>query len=537
VKIALVTTPWSSRSGIADYTRHLLPYLRESAEVDLFVEVGRELEDCGDESPQAISELVPRDFDQILYQLGNEAQHAFMIPIIKSLGGTVVLHDWVLFDLAVSAYPALATGGLSGLRRAYAEGGVGQALHWRKSRTAAGATARGWFDLEDGGRWSAPIATIPTRGAEAVRLQLHVPQGRTWRIQSGRERLAAGQDAGDVELEFDVPAIEVADLEVSGAGAMGDDKRPLGVFIKSVEERRGGEWTSVPLCNLPSVGEYGLATARFDLPLNHSVVRHADAFLVHSDSVGKQILESRNAVTPVFRVHHGVEKRWNEVPRESARRELGLDAAWESSFLIASFGALQSHKRPDVLLAALQLVRERGLDVRLLCVGEERPAEFDVRSTLRTHGLEDDVRITGWLPEEEAWGALRAADLCINLRGPSTGGTSGGACQALSVGRPVIVSDLPELCHLPDACVKRVAADENEARSLADTIAELCNDRAQLAEMERAARKAVEDELHWSHVAKRFTDLLKTYPRARASRRSLLVRFVHATAKGRDPSE
>ena len=38
MRIALITTPPGVRSGIGDYTRHLLPYLRERAEVELFVE-------------------------------------------------------------------------------------------------------------------------------------------------------------------------------------------------------------------------------------------------------------------------------------------------------------------------------------------------------------------------------------------------------------------------------------------------------------------------------------------------------------------
>ncbi len=536
MKIALVTTPWSSRSGIADYTRHLLPYLREQAEVSLFVEVGRELEDCGDECPEAISELDPRSFDQILYQLGNEAQHAFMIPLIKSLGGTVVLHDWVLFDLAVSAYPSLAKGGLAGLRRAYSEGGVGQALRWRRSRKQANGVASGWFGMEGEGRWSGASAVIPC-GGKKLRLQLHLPEGRAWRIRKGEECLASGNAAGEVSVEFGTADAEAVELEVSGAGPMGRDPRPLGVFVKSVDTSNGREWVAMDLHELPPVGTYGLAMARFELPFNHSVVRHADAFLVHSDVVGRRINESRNAVTPIFRVHHGVERRWKDTPRQEERRHLGLAAEWGKSFLLASFGALQAHKRPAVLFEALRLVRERGHDVRLLCVGEERPSEFDAGSALRSHGLEEAVHITGWLPEEQAWSALHSADLCINLRGPSTGGTSGGACQALSVGRAVVVSDLPELGHLPENCVLRVAAGEREAKDLADQIEELCLDRRRLSEMETAARRVVEEELHWSLVAERYLELLKSYPRARASRRSLLVRFVHETAKQRTPAE
>jgi hypothetical protein len=40
MKVAFVTTPPSVRSGIGDYARHLLPYLREHCDVEVFVREG-----------------------------------------------------------------------------------------------------------------------------------------------------------------------------------------------------------------------------------------------------------------------------------------------------------------------------------------------------------------------------------------------------------------------------------------------------------------------------------------------------------------
>ncbi|HKX45128.1 MAG TPA: hypothetical protein VJP77_00290, partial [Planctomycetota bacterium] len=114
MKVALVTTPPSVRSGIGDYTRHLLPYLRERVALDAFVAdelAGEAL--CGAPT-RAVSELDPVRYDRVLYQLGNETNHAFMARVLPALGGTVVLHDWVLFDLALAAWPALARGGARG---------------------------------------------------------------------------------------------------------------------------------------------------------------------------------------------------------------------------------------------------------------------------------------------------------------------------------------------------------------------------------------------------------------------------------------
>jgi glycosyltransferase involved in cell wall biosynthesis len=531
LKIALVTTPGSSRSGIADYTRHLLPYLREGADVDVFVEVGRESEETG-----SVADLNPRDYDQILYQLGNEAQHAFMLPMIRAIGGTVVLHDWVLFDLAVAAYSSLERGGFFGHLRAVREGGPEEARIYGRSRRrgqrlpAGERFGPGWYAAEEGGRWSSARAELDLRASAALRLEFLVPKGRSATV-GGSKKFGAGEHTFEMELSPKARGPLV--FEVRGARAATDDARELGVFLLSIAHRVNGEWQRIKLDEPRRQENCGLSADRFELSFNRSVVRHADAFIVHSDSIGELVFESRNSPTPILRVHHGVERRWLDLSCESARSQLELPDSWSTSFVVASFGALQAHKRPGVLLEAISNLRARGVDAKLLCVGEERPLEFDFAACLAKLDLENHVHITGWLPEEKAWDALRAADICVNLRGPSTGGTSGGASQALSLGKPVVVSDLPEFAHLPEECVLRVAHGDREAENLAELLYGLARDPSRLAEMALKARQAVEEELHWSHVAKRYLEGFETFPRARASRRSLFVRFLHATAKDR----
>ena len=183
MKVALVTTPPTVHSGIGDYTRHLLPYLREHCEVQLFVEKDADDSAWGEEEGRLVRDLVPRDFDQILYQLGNEQHHAFMTHMIRAIGGTVMQHDWVLFDMALRAFPGIERGGMKGHALALREGGFEQARtysrNWvdrrRQRRTAVaipaaeeliGSLLAGWHAAEEGGRWTADRASfrLPAHG-------------------------------------------------------------------------------------------------------------------------------------------------------------------------------------------------------------------------------------------------------------------------------------------------------------------------------------------------------------------------------------
>jgi glycosyltransferase involved in cell wall biosynthesis len=235
------------------------------------------------------------------------------------------------------------------------------------------------------------------------------------------------------------------------------------------------------------------------------------------------ILAERNANTAIGVVHHGAERRWLDEDRRLTRSRLGLPAEWFDCFLVTSFGGVQAHKRIDRLLAALALARRERSDVRLVLAGSLVSEDLDPRAAARRLGLEGAVHFTGFVPEEEGWRWLHAGDVAVNLRGPSTGGTSGGIFQAFSAGRAVIASDADEQRELPDACVLKVPLGSDETSRLARVLVELHDDPARRAALEREARGFVERECHWSLVARRYAEFLAAFPRPRVSRRGLIA--------------
>ena len=533
MKIALITTPADARSGIGDYTRHLLPSLRELADVDLYVESGREAGEARD-----IRELEPRAYDQLLYQLGNERQHAFMAPLIGTLGGTVMMHDWVLFDMALAAWPELERGGRRGLIAALREGGFAQWRALRRARrgdvdAALGsqlALAGGWHSAEDAGRWCADRAQVvlgaPT--PDALELDVHLPPGRRLELhQGGALDTLDGPFDGLHAVPLRAGGEGILELRVTGIVPTTEqrehgDTRRLGAFLRALRVRRDGAWHSLDVAaQPPGAGESGLSAARFDLPLNRSVVREADAFLVHSECLARRIREERNAPTPIGVVHHGAERRWRDEDRRAARAALDLPHGFADSFLLVSLGAVQAHKRIGPLLEGLALARRSRTDLRLVLVGEERPREFDLRATVTRLGLEDAVHCTGFADEATVWNLLAAGDLAVNLRGPTTGGASGGVFQAFSLGRSALVTDAPEVAELPDAAICRVATGDREVVELAEQLAGLAADPARLQTMETAVRRFVDDECHWSHVASRYIEAMERFPAAKCAKKNL----------------
>lgn len=565
MRLAVVTTPHSVRSGIGDYTWRLLPHLARRAAVEVFVAPGLENGEPGGLPVRSSDELRPREFDQVLYQLGNERHHAFMEPLVRAIGGTVALHDWVLFDLAAAAHPALERGDWKGLLVTLRCGGLSQAAVWWRNRldrraqrctpvaalegldALPGVLLWGWHAAEPGGRWTADVAQLrPPPGAwREFSLDLHAPGPRRLRLLQGQQALLERDIAGAGDSRLELPLgrdaqapllLEVRGIKVSHEQRRRGDGRRLGVFVRRAAFRDGSAWRELDLGGSVAapLRTVDLARDRFRLPLQRGVVRFGDAFVVHSEHMARLVRSDRNAPTPIAVVPHGADPSWRSEDRREERARLGLPAAWRAGFLVTSFGELQARKRLDVLLEAVALARRSRPDVRLVLVGAEHPEDIDVRVLVQRLGLGDAVHLTGHVPEDEARSWIHAGDLAVQLRGPSTGGTSGGLLQSLGQGRGVIASALDEQRELPDECVYKLYPGEGESARLAQKLVDLRDSPTVRQAMEQAARDHVQASCRWELVAERYLEALEGFPAPRAARRSLLaLRFRQAVRQGR----
>ena len=149
------------------------------------------------------SSLTRKSADRILYLLGNERAHAFMLPLIRNIGGTVYLHDWVLFDLMTAAFPALERGGLAGHLAAWNCGGLRQRSIWAEARSGGstptsnrpdhGRLLMGWHEPEADGRWTTRRAGMSAprghdRSPEGTRQPDRQHHGRSGRLGPARRR-------------------------------------------------------------------------------------------------------------------------------------------------------------------------------------------------------------------------------------------------------------------------------------------------------------------------------------------------------------
>ena len=180
----------------------------------------------------------------------------------------------------------------------------------------------------------------------------------------------------------------------------------------------------------------------------------ATGLIVHSRYV-EQRARAAGYEGPVWRIPHPA---WGVPPLSRARIE--------GSPLIGSFGNVNASKRIPQLLEAFARLRRERPHARLLLVGAVSPG-FDLDRRLQRLGLSDEGIVREeYVEEDRLWSLMAACDVCVSLRSPTMGETSGSVIRQLSLGKPVIVSSVGWFAELPDEVALKVPVDAGETETL-----------------------------------------------------------------------
>ena len=247
-----------------------------------------------------------------------------------------------------------------------------------------------------------------------------------------------------------------------------------------------------------------------EFPLTGEVLSSASGVIVHSAYVERRVREHGYA-GPVWRIPLAAWPMPTELP------DAGLP---EGRLIVGSFGHLNPAKRVPQLLDAFALLRERVPEALLLLVGSIAPGlELE---------LPEDVLHLDYVPEDRLWALLAAADVCVSLRYPTMGETSGVVVRAMTAARPQVVSDIGWFSELPEEVALKVPVGGDEVEALAAALQRLAREPALRASMGEAARAFAEREHDLGRVADAYATALEEAAGGEAVRDA--VRTAVATA-------
>jgi glycosyltransferase involved in cell wall biosynthesis len=256
-----------------------------------------------------------------------------------------------------------------------------------------------------------------------------------------------------------------------------------------------------------------------DFPLAGLVLDSATGAIAHSRYVERGARDAGFG-GPIWRVPHPA---WPAPRAEPA--ELGEGP------VIGCLGNLNPSKRIPQLLEAFALVLEGRPDARLLLAGAAAE-RLPLDDLLADSGLPAAAVLREeHVPEERFWSLMARADVVVGLRAPTMGETSGSAIRALSLGKPLVVSDVGWFSELPSEAVWKVPVDEREVAVLAAGLERLVGDPHLRAAMGEAGREFVRTEHDLERVADRYAAALEEAAGGAAVRAAVAAEVARAAAE------
>jgi glycosyltransferase involved in cell wall biosynthesis len=228
--------------------------------------------------------------------------------------------------------------------------------------------------------------------------------------------------------------------------------------------------------------------------VNLELARHSRGVIV--TNIEDQLrLECEGHLPPVRRIPIGsnvAAQLPSGYDRAAWRRRWGLDV---DALVTCYFGFLNASKGGEELIEALAILRQSGLDARLLMIGGSVGASDPtnaaylarVRAAIAAQGLDAHVIWTGYLSDEELSASFAAADLCVLPYRDGVSFRRGSLMAALTHGLPIVSTEprvpVPEIVHGENLWL----VPPRDAPALATAIRELGNDESLRERLGRGA--------------------------------------------------
>lgn len=250
-----------------------------------------------------------------------------------------------------------------------------------------------------------------------------------------------------------------------------------------------------------------------DFPLAGTVLDRADGVICHSAYVEEQARA------------YGYDGPIRVVPMPAwPAVTVGKRIAPAGRFpVIACLGHLNFAKRIPELLEAFERLRDRFPAALLVLAGSAAPG-----LRLDEADLGNGVIRLDYQNEAALWQLLADCDISVSLRWPTMGETSGMAIRALSLGKPLVVSDAAWFSELPDSVAVKVPVDEFEVATLAASLERLAEDDGLRERMGAAAAEYARSEHDLGRVADLYVAALEEVAGGPAVRDAVLGEVAKA---------
>ncbi|WP_246267225.1 glycosyltransferase family 4 protein [Nonomuraea typhae] len=239
------------------------------------------------------------------------------------------------------------------------------------------------------------------------------------------------------------------------------------------------------------------------------LMREADAVVTLAETMATEIVERGVPRENIYLAPNAVDDSLLSVAYDGAsfRREMGIA---DGEIVVGSVSSIVGYEGFATLLRAAALLRDEGTPVRALIVGDGSERD-NLLALVEELGLNSAI-LPGRVVPEEALKAQAAIDIFVcpreDLRVCRLV-TPLKPVEAMALGKPVVLSDLPALSELVGSDGAGLLVPPGDPEALAKALAGLREDPARRAEMGEAGRAEVAAKRTWSRVAETYRTLYR----------------------------
>lgn len=189
---------------------------------------------------------------------------------------------------------------------------------------------------------------------------------------------------------------------------------------------------------------------------------------------------------------------------ERVRAQYGLPP---KSFIIGNFGVLAPAKGILSLLRAFKWVKKRIPEAALMLVGGIG-TDLPLESMLKEQELDEEVIVTGRVPDDDFYALMNACDAVTVLRWPTNRESSAIIINAMHYRLPIVSSDLAHYSNYPEDTMLRVST-VNEEESLRRGLLKLAQCPPLRKRIGDTARKFITTEHSEAAVKEKWLELFE----------------------------
>ncbi len=218
-------------------------------------------------------------------------------------------------------------------------------------------------------------------------------------------------------------------------------------------------------------------------PLIKKVIEKAEGIIVHSESTKKMLLLNGCPPQKIAKINQINYSDMNfNISRqqiEKIKKKYGIDS---NALLITSLGYIAPTKRNEQVIKAIkEIISTSKIPIQYLMAGEGNYIDGL---------LDNNIKKTGFIPKDDYEKIVACSDIIVNLRYPSMGETSATVIQAMTAGKPCVVSDAAWFSELPDNSVIKISIDYiKENDNLVQSLMVLISDEKKRKEFGKNAQE------------------------------------------------